>query len=188
MISSRLKQLRSHLNLTQSDLASVLGIAKTTLAAYEQEKSEPNIETLTKMANYFDVTIDYLLGRSDGRILEDQSIYERFGLTDEAIMSLEAIKRISNNNNHTQSILKNINALIGDTETLLSISSYLDAVVKKEQYVVCKYYISQNGEDLIEEPDATEKLLNYSQWENIFFSDIEANLSRLKKAITKGTP
>lgn len=188
MLGTRLKELRKQHNITQFELASALNVAKTTIAAYEQEVNEPSSTMLEKLADYFNVTIDYLLGRSDGRILEDQSIYERFGLSDEAIMSLEAIKRISNNNNHTQSILKNINALIGDTETLLSISSYLDAVVKKEQYVVCKYYISQNGEDLIEEPDATEKLLNYSQWENIFFSDIEANLSRLKKDIAKGTP
>ncbi len=49
MINQRLKQLRAENNLTQTNLADILGIAKTTLAAYEQGKSEPSNETILKL-------------------------------------------------------------------------------------------------------------------------------------------
>ena len=65
MINQRLKQLRTENHLTQAQLAEILGIAKTTLAAYEQGKSEPNIELLIRMSNYFCVTVDYLIGKTD---------------------------------------------------------------------------------------------------------------------------
>jgi DNA-binding XRE family transcriptional regulator len=83
MIGQRIKELRSEKNLTQSEFASLLGIAKTTLAAYEQEKNEPNIAMLIKMASYFDVTIDYLIGYTDIRTknIEARAIAEKTGLT-----------------------------------------------------------------------------------------------------------
>lgn len=59
MINQRLKQLRAENNLTQTNLADILGIAKTTLAAYEQGKSEPSNETILKIANHFNVSTDF---------------------------------------------------------------------------------------------------------------------------------
>lgn len=89
MISKRLKQLRSEHNLTQSDLATNLGIAKTTLAAYEQEKSEPNIETLVKISEIFNVPIDYLTGKSDVKNLQYDTLNKELGLSDKAIGNLK---------------------------------------------------------------------------------------------------
>ena len=65
MIGERIKILRTERNLTQAALAHALGIAKTTLAAYEQDKNEPSNETFIKIANYFNVSADYLLGLTD---------------------------------------------------------------------------------------------------------------------------
>ena len=61
----RLKKLRQRSNISQSELASRLNIAKSTLAMYEIGQREPNFETLQQIANFFDVTTDYLLGRTD---------------------------------------------------------------------------------------------------------------------------
>ena len=55
MVGERIKLLRTERNLTQAALAHELGVAKTTLAAYEQEKNEPSNETFIKIANYFNV-------------------------------------------------------------------------------------------------------------------------------------
>lgn len=60
----RLKELRLEKNLYQKDVASVLGIDRTTYVKYEREQSEPNYDTLQQLADFFDVSIDYLLGRT----------------------------------------------------------------------------------------------------------------------------
>ncbi|NLR32244.1 helix-turn-helix domain-containing protein [Levilactobacillus tujiorum] len=64
MFPERLKELRKQEpGLTQEKLASQLGMAKTTLASYEQGKRQPDLKTLTKIADRFSVTADYLLGK-----------------------------------------------------------------------------------------------------------------------------
>ncbi|ADV95522.1 HTH-type transcriptional regulator Xre [Bacillus subtilis] len=60
--SIRLKKLRDGKKMNQQEVADNLGIARTTYASYEQGKREPDHETLVKIANFFEVTVDYLLG------------------------------------------------------------------------------------------------------------------------------
>lgn len=62
---NRLKDLRLQKGLLQKDIAIHLGIDRTTYVKYESGSSEPPFSTLFKLAEYFDVTIDYLLGFSD---------------------------------------------------------------------------------------------------------------------------
>ena len=56
-----LKQLRKSKNLLQKDMAQILGVERTTYVKYENGTSEPSNEILKKLADYFDVTTDYLL-------------------------------------------------------------------------------------------------------------------------------
>jgi len=65
MLGNRLRYLRKTLNLTQSELANKLGITRGTYAHYEIGKREPDYETLQKIADFFEVSTDYLLGRTD---------------------------------------------------------------------------------------------------------------------------
>jgi transcriptional regulator with XRE-family HTH domain len=58
----RLKMLRQELNLTQNELAEILGVPMRTYANWEQGRSFPSIERLPHIAAFFDVTVDYLLG------------------------------------------------------------------------------------------------------------------------------
>lgn len=58
-----LKNYEKEAGLTQERLAMQLGMAKTTLASYEQGKRQPDLETLSKIADRFSVTTDYLLGK-----------------------------------------------------------------------------------------------------------------------------
>ncbi|ACL69505.1 cobalamin-dependent protein [Halothermothrix orenii] len=62
--ASRLRSLRKEKKLRQKDLAGALGVAQTTIANYEQNLRFPNQDILNKLADYFNVSIDYLLGRS----------------------------------------------------------------------------------------------------------------------------
>lgn len=64
MLAERLKELRNKEGITQGDFAKKLGIARSTYSGYERGTSEPDNVTLDKIANYFEVTTDYLLGRN----------------------------------------------------------------------------------------------------------------------------
>lgn len=61
----RLKELRTSKKMYQKDLAEMLGVDRTTYAKYESGASEPNHETLLKLAEIFGVSVDYLLGRDE---------------------------------------------------------------------------------------------------------------------------
>lgn len=60
-----LRQLRKAANRTQQQMASMLGITQQAYAAYENDKSSPPNDVLEKIADYFNVSIDYLLGRNE---------------------------------------------------------------------------------------------------------------------------
>ena len=58
-----LKQLRTDRGLTQSDIGKVVNKGDSTVRMWELRSSEPDYETIVILANYFGVTVDYLLGR-----------------------------------------------------------------------------------------------------------------------------
>ena len=62
---NKLKELRKQANKTQEELAQILNTTQTTYSKYELEMHEPNIDTLIKLANFYNVTIDYLIGREN---------------------------------------------------------------------------------------------------------------------------
>lgn len=64
-MGQRLKGLRDERGLTQERLAEELGISKSTIGMYETDKREPGFETLEAIADYFNVDMDYLLGKSN---------------------------------------------------------------------------------------------------------------------------
>ncbi len=64
--ATRLRELRLARALRQKDLAVALGLAQTTIANYEQKLRFPDEPTLVKIADYFGVSLDSLMGRSNG--------------------------------------------------------------------------------------------------------------------------
>jgi transcriptional regulator with XRE-family HTH domain len=65
VIGDRLTQLRKQAKMTQEQISKKLGIHRGTYANYEANKREPDYEILQKLADFFGVTTDYLLGRVD---------------------------------------------------------------------------------------------------------------------------
>ena len=61
----QLKQLRTSKKMLQKDVAALLGIDRTPYVKYESGSSEPNYETLLKLAEIFGVSTDYILGRDE---------------------------------------------------------------------------------------------------------------------------
>ena len=61
---NRIKELRLSNAIKQVDFAKMLGVSQATVSGWESEKYQPDRDTLIKMASYFDVSVDYLIGNS----------------------------------------------------------------------------------------------------------------------------
>lgn len=100
--NTRLKQLRQKHKLTQGELAEILELKPTAISNYESKRNEPSIAKLLALAQYFDVSCDYLLGASDsylpigGEVLDKQivdffNLYQQ--LTDESKQEISEYAR-----------------------------------------------------------------------------------------------
>jgi transcriptional regulator with XRE-family HTH domain len=65
IIGERLRGLRKGLKLSQSQLAEILKTTQSSVNRYETNNSTPTPETFTQYADYFDVSLDYIFGRTD---------------------------------------------------------------------------------------------------------------------------
>lgn len=65
--SSRMKGLRKEQKMTQQDLADTFSVRVRTYQGYEYGESYPDVAKLIAIADFFDVSLDYLVGRSDVR-------------------------------------------------------------------------------------------------------------------------
>ena len=63
--SERLLQLRKEKNITQKQLASALNLSEVGIQNYEGGRRKPAYDILIALADYFNVSLDYLVGRSD---------------------------------------------------------------------------------------------------------------------------
>lgn len=104
-MKEQLQQLRKSRGLTQDDLAEILGISLSSYQKYERDAISPSYETLCKIADFYHVTTDYLLGREPAtdpfdmlQLPEDQkSVMERFASFPDDVRAiiLDAIKEIA---------------------------------------------------------------------------------------------
>lgn len=78
MIGERLRKLRKDRKISQEELGSILGVKKSAVSLYETENNEPSDEIKVQIAEYFKVSIDYLLGLTDEAIPLDKNLYFRF--------------------------------------------------------------------------------------------------------------
>lgn len=72
----KLKELREQNGISQAKLAQWIGVSRSAVAMWERGASQPDNDTLTELADFFDVTVDYLLGRCDRK---NGSNFIRFG-------------------------------------------------------------------------------------------------------------
>lgn len=87
---NRIKDLREDRDLKQSELAEIINTSQQNLSNYEQEKSSPTKEIWIKLANYFEVTTDFLMGKTNN----PQNEMFTNGLTTEEIQKLIEYKEM----------------------------------------------------------------------------------------------
>lgn len=133
MIGDKIKLLREAKGLTQQQITQdpAFGIKQGTLSAYERNAREPNIETIRRIAEYFGVTSDYLIGISEHQTAEYDAVGKVIPLSDDAIDALRGY----------------------DAAVLSTISSVLSASAATEFFEDLRAYVmacSPGPEDLAE--------------------------------------
>lgn len=90
LFSKRLKELRIRAGLKQDELAKKIGISRGAISYYENGDRVPDINVLYDIAEYFNVTSDYLIGRSNNSTtdLNIQDICNKTGLSDKAVENI----------------------------------------------------------------------------------------------------
>lgn len=89
----RLKQLRENRNLSQQYLADVMFTSQTSIYNYENGVVEPTIDMLKRLADFFDVSVDYLIGHSDNP--KRVEITRGYQLNAEEAKHIEMYKQLS---------------------------------------------------------------------------------------------
>ena len=83
MINVVIKCLRTEKHISQRELAAAVGLTQQAVAKWEKGISDPDSGTLLKLADYFGVTVDYLLGRSDTETQKENPTVKYNALSDE---------------------------------------------------------------------------------------------------------
>ena len=65
IVAERLRALRHSVNISQAKLAKAIGLQQSAINRYENNQTDPSCDTLLRYANYFDVSADYILGRTE---------------------------------------------------------------------------------------------------------------------------
>ena len=91
----KLKELRERLGYNQTKLANVLNIPRTNYNKYELGTARPDIEVLIQIANFYNVSLDYLCDRQ----WNSKAYIEVWRLTDEQKANLYLIEKLNHNNN-----------------------------------------------------------------------------------------
>lgn len=89
-MANRIRELREDMDLKQVDVATATGIDQRTLSNYETGKTNPDSYAIIKLAEYFHVTCDYILGITDRNYRDTAQIENEI---DEIAKKLEQIKR-----------------------------------------------------------------------------------------------
>ena len=85
MIGERLSDLRIEKGMTQEDLAKLLSVSKYTISSYENGHTSPDDQNLVRLAQIFDVSLDYLLG-----LIDEPLSYDRKREADKPVIRIPA--------------------------------------------------------------------------------------------------
>ncbi|MBQ0167548.1 MAG: helix-turn-helix transcriptional regulator [Treponema sp.] len=76
MFNEQIRELRQNAGINQAELARALGVTKQSVSNWENDNIMPSVEMLIKIAGYFNVTTDYLLGLSSTHVLLTDGLTE----------------------------------------------------------------------------------------------------------------
>lgn len=104
MFGKRLRALRKENKLTMREFGEKFSLAESTISGYENGNRKPDMDILSKFADYFNVSTDYLLGRTDeiaisthnyDSLSEINKLIKEFGVEDFGFLDIEQWKKLS---------------------------------------------------------------------------------------------
>ena len=94
MFSVRLKEQREAYKLNQTELGEILGVTNQTVSNWENGNIAPSIEMVEKIANYFKVSVDYLLFRTDSLTIKVNNLtLEQIAHVQSIVNDIEELNR-----------------------------------------------------------------------------------------------
>ncbi len=138
MFGKRIRKLRLEQNLKQKDLAAKLGISTSSVGMYERELRQPDAEILKKIADFFNVSIDYILGNSDKRDHSELTYKDNRNIA----KTLDMLKDQIDNNESGELNYNGIEVTDDDAELLMDALDMALRRIKrknKEKYTPKKY-------------------------------------------------
>lgn len=79
IVAERIRSLRESAKLSQVKMGEIVGAKQSSINRYEQDQTSPSYEILVRYADFFDVSLDYILGRTDdpqGKLYECKTKFE----------------------------------------------------------------------------------------------------------------
>lgn len=109
ILGNRIKKEREYLELTREELAKKLDVSYSAISMYERGEREPDNDKLTKLAEIFNCSTDYLLGKSDIRNIEElkQARFANYGGVDTEGLDEEDLKELQRHIEYMKKIKKN---------------------------------------------------------------------------------
>lgn len=113
----RLKLLRTNKKMTQEELGKKINVTKVSVSGYESGNRKPDIETTQKIADFFEVSVDYLLGRTDNNRYNENKITSKATAADaKANMEMENKKLQTIADGIKKEIMQYVNATEDEKE------------------------------------------------------------------------
>lgn len=89
----RLKELREQKNMSQQALAEIVHVTQQSIHKYEHELAEPDLDVILHLADFFDTSVDYLLGYTD--VMQRYEIYPENSISKSELRVLEYYRHLS---------------------------------------------------------------------------------------------
>ncbi len=188
IFGNRLKELRENENLTQQELADIIEVnGKQIISGYENGKSEPDLTLLTKIANYFNVSVDYLLGRTSFKSSKSEANFYNITSSETLnLLSTEGLElQYKEDQNNYDKLIDECNQFLKDTDKdrlIYNILNTIDEVILK----IDKNHLFKT--DLYKAISTCSKIILQIQQNslkaNASFPQLYENLVHLKNQLT----
>ena len=154
----RLRLLFDETRVNQQEVADYVGVSRQAVSQWKDGKTIPDMYNFRKIAKFFNVPMEYLLGETESKVNENMDIYERLGLSDKAISKLQSW--LSEKQEFPLSqfprsvVLSDIIADSGFDTFIFRIQQYIAEYVEKRLHEEDEhnrdYYASKEAIDLVE--------------------------------------
>ena len=169
MIGRRIKELRTENGLTQQELAKILNVSSMSISFYENEQRKPDSEFIIACSRFFDVSTDYLLGKTYKRRIPRE---ERFGAFSKRLKHVRELKGISQRqaaedlNISPQNLSYYENGRDAGYDLLIRMARYYDVTV--EYLIGASPVMQRENVDINKDIGLNDKTINLLRQRNKF--------------------